>query len=110
MVYNPRLDMNMLSVLPISQATAKQRMNRAGRTRDGVCYRFYTEEAFDNMPLSTEFAVSYQSVHSAVLRLLAAGHAKILDFDWVEAPHPESISRAAQDLHDWYNLLHITLL
>ncbi|KEY72356.1 hypothetical protein S7711_01038 [Stachybotrys chartarum IBT 7711] len=101
MIYNPRLDMNMLSVLPISQATAKQRMNCVGRTRDGVCHRLYSKESFDNMPLSTDSAIRCQSVHSAILRLLAAGHVKILDFDWVEAPHPDSISRAAQDLHDW---------
>lgn len=29
---------------------------------------------------------------------------KVLDFDWIDAPNPESISSAAQDLLDWYAL------
>lgn len=45
-VYNPKIGMDSLVVAPISQASAKQRAGRAGRTGPGKCYRLYTEQAF----------------------------------------------------------------
>jgi pre-mRNA-splicing factor ATP-dependent RNA helicase DHX15/PRP43 len=39
LIYNPRLRLHMLEIRPISQASARQRAGRAGRTRDGICYR-----------------------------------------------------------------------
>lgn len=101
LIYNPRLRMSVLGLRPISQASAKQRMGRAGRTRDGVCYRLYTKEAYDQMTPSTEPAIRCSSVDSVILRLMAAGYRKVMDFDWLDAPHPESITRAVQDLRDW---------
>jgi ATP-dependent RNA helicase DHX8/PRP22 len=46
--YNSKLGMDSLIVAPISQASAKQRAGRAGRTGPGKCYRIYTEEAYKN--------------------------------------------------------------
>ena len=53
-VYNPKIGMDSLVVAPISQASAKQRAGRAGRTGPGKCYRLYTEAAFKSemLPLS----------------------------------------------------------
>lgn len=101
MIFNPRLRMSVLGIRPISQASAIQRMGRAGRTRDGVCYRLYTKEGYDQMAPSTEPAIRCSSVESVILRLVAAGYRKVMDFDWLDAPHPESIARAVQDLRDW---------
>ena len=39
-VYNSKTGMDSLVVTPISQAQAKQRAGRAGRTGPGKCYRF----------------------------------------------------------------------
>ena len=46
--------MDSLVVTPISQASAKQRAGRAGRTGPGKCYRLYTEAAYTNemLPLN----------------------------------------------------------
>jgi ATP-dependent RNA helicase DHX8/PRP22 len=52
-VYNPKLGMDTLVVSPISQASARQRAGRAGRTGPGKCFRLYTEEAFKNEMLPT---------------------------------------------------------
>ncbi|TQN69813.1 Pre-mRNA-splicing factor ATP-dependent RNA helicase PRP43, partial [Colletotrichum shisoi] len=100
-VHNPRLRLDILNVRPISQASARQRAGRAGRTMDGVCYRLYSREAFDRMAAFTEPAIRCSSVSSVILRLAAAGYRKAIDFDWLTVPHPESIARAAQDLQDW---------
>ena len=53
-VYNPKNGMDALVVAPVSQASAKQRAGRAGRTGPGKCYRLYTEAAYktEMMPLS----------------------------------------------------------
>lgn len=53
-VYNPKIGMDSLVVAPISQASAKQRAGRAGRTGPGKCYRLYTEAAYKSemLPLS----------------------------------------------------------
>lgn len=102
MIYNPRLNMDVLDVAPISQASANQRMGRAGRTRPGVCYRLYSKQTFDELQNSTTPAVRCRPVHRAVLKLVASGTKRPIDFAWIDAPHPESIARAAQDLKDWY--------
>ncbi|KAK4396906.1 putative pre-splicing factor ATP-dependent RNA helicase DEAH5 [Sesamum angolense] len=47
-VYNPKQGLDSLVITPISQASAKQRAGRAGRTGPGKCYRLYTESAFHN--------------------------------------------------------------
>ena len=44
--YDPRLGMDSLVVMPISQAQARQCSGRAGRTGPGKCYRLYTEDAY----------------------------------------------------------------
>ena len=44
--YNSKLGMDSLIVAPISQASAKQRAGRAGRTGPGHCYRLYSAHIF----------------------------------------------------------------
>ena len=48
-----QIGMDSLVVAPISQASARQRAGRAGRTGPGKCYRMYTEAAFQNEMLPT---------------------------------------------------------
>ncbi len=43
--YNPKLGMDSLVVVPISQASANQRSGRAGRTGPGKCFRLYVLRA-----------------------------------------------------------------
>lgn len=100
-VYNPRLDIDMILLRPISQASAKQRTGRAGRMQNGVCYRLYSKKAFNSMLPSTEPAIRCQSFQTAALKLLSMGYNKLVLFDWLDAPPPELLSRAAQDLKDW---------
>ena len=43
----PKTRVEALVVTPVSQASAKQRAGRAGRTRPGKCFRLYTEASFN---------------------------------------------------------------
>ncbi|KAI9895937.1 hypothetical protein PsorP6_019382 [Peronosclerospora sorghi] len=49
--FHSKLGMDSLVVVPCSQASARQRAGRAGRT--GKCYRLYTENAYKNEMLPT---------------------------------------------------------
>lgn len=53
-IFNPKLGMDSLVINAISQASAKQRAGRAGRTGPGKCYRLYTEKAYNEemLPVS----------------------------------------------------------
>ena len=52
--YNARSGVESLAVVEISQASAAQRLGRAGRTRPGKCFRLYTEWSHDqSMPPNT---------------------------------------------------------
>ncbi|KAI9167615.1 Pre-mRNA-splicing factor ATP-dependent RNA helicase PRP43 [Paramyrothecium foliicola] len=101
MIYNPRLNMDMLRVLPITQASANQRSGRAGRTKPGTCYRLYSKATMDSLPKSNQPAIRTSRFHTAALRILRTGHRNLLDYDYIEPPHPESVARAEQDLREW---------
>lgn len=46
--YDPVKRAKLLDRLLITQAQAKQRMGRAGRTEPGICYHLYTSDDFNN--------------------------------------------------------------
>lgn len=46
--YNPKTRMNTLRQELISQASAKQRTGRAGRTGPGKCYRLYSQATYES--------------------------------------------------------------
>lgn len=47
--YNALWDSTNLDICQISQACAKQRAGRCGRTQNGTCYRLYSDLHFNNM-------------------------------------------------------------
>ncbi len=73
-VYNSKTGMDALVVTPISQAQAKQRAGRAGRTGPGKCYRLYTERAYRDEMLSTPVPeIQRTNLAHTVLTLKAMG-------------------------------------
>ncbi|KAJ3282158.1 putative ATP-dependent RNA helicase dhr2 [Rhizoclosmatium sp. JEL0117] len=52
--FNPKLGIESLAVVPISKASAMQRLGRAGREAPGCCYRLYTEEGFNSLAQVSE--------------------------------------------------------
>lgn len=47
--YNERSQMSSLTEVFISKANARQRQGRAGRVREGFCFRLYTAEKYKKM-------------------------------------------------------------
>jgi len=100
-VYNPKLGMDSLVVAPISQASAKQRAGRAGRTGPGKCYRLYTESAFKNEMLPTTVPeIQRTNMAMTVLTMKAMGINDLLHFDFMDPPPPQTLVSALEQLYN----------
>ena len=122
-VYNSKSGLDALVVTPISQAQAKQRSGRAGRTGPGKCYRYalligfdqartcfmmlllflrlYTERAYRDEMLSTAVPeIQRTNLASTVLSLKAMGINDLLSFDFMDPPTTETMVSAMEQLHN----------
>ncbi|GHJ84357.1 hypothetical protein NliqN6_0759 [Naganishia liquefaciens] len=98
--YDPKLGMDSLVVVPISQAQAKQRAGRAGRTGPGKCYRLYTEVAFRNEMLPTPVPeIQRQNLSSTILTLKAMGINDLIHFDFMDPPPAPTLLTALEQLY-----------
>jgi ATP-dependent RNA helicase DHX8/PRP22 len=99
-VYNSKSGMDSLIVTPISQAQAKQRAGRAGRTGPGKCYRLYTERAYKDEMLPTQVPeIQRTNLATTVLHLKAMGINDLLHFDFMDAPPVECLIVALEQLY-----------
>ena len=99
-VYNPKLGMDALVVTPISQAAARQRAGRAGRTGPGKCYRLYTEQAYRNEMLPTTVPeIQRTNLGNTVLTLKAMGINDLLTFDFMDPPPVQTLVAALENLY-----------
>ena len=99
-VFNAKLGMDSLVVTPISQASARQRAGRAGRTGPGKCYRLYTELAYRNemMPSSVP-EIQRTSLGNVVLQLKAMGINDLIGFDFMDPPPTQTLVGAMEMLY-----------
>ncbi|KAH8835584.1 P-loop containing nucleoside triphosphate hydrolase protein [Flagelloscypha sp. PMI_526] len=98
--YDPRLGMDSLVVMPISQAQARQRSGRAGRTGPGKCYRLYTEAAFRNEMLPTTIPdIQRTNLAATILQLKAMGINDLLSFDFMDPPPAQTMLTAMEQLY-----------
>jgi ATP-dependent RNA helicase DHX8/PRP22 len=98
--YDPKLGMDSLVVTPISQAQAKQRAGRAGRTGPGKCYRLYTEAAYQSEMLPTTIPeIQRQNLSHTILMLKAMGINDLLHFDFMDPPPTNTMLTALEELY-----------
>ncbi|RXW22662.1 hypothetical protein EST38_g3176 [Candolleomyces aberdarensis] len=99
-VYDPRLDMHSLVLMPISQAQARQRAGRAGRTGPGKCYRLYTEAAYRNEMFPNSIPeIQRTNLSSTILQLKAMGINDLLSFDFMDPPPAQTMLTALESLY-----------
>jgi HrpA-like RNA helicase len=102
--YDPAKDATVLRVMPVSQASARQRAGRAGRTAPGDCYRLYSKDEFDDFDedsIPELLRADATEAILAVLRQLERQTDWISDvrtFPFVEHPGDERLERALQQL------------
>lgn len=99
-VFNPKLRVESLLVTPISQASARQRSGRAGRTKPGKCFRLYTKKAFDTLlQPNTHPEILRCNLGNIVLHMKKMGINDLVHFDFVDPPAPETLMRALELLN-----------
>jgi ATP-dependent RNA helicase DHX8/PRP22 len=98
--FNAKLGMDTLQVTPISQAQARQRAGRAGRTGPGKCFRLYTQAAHDNEMLSSAIPeIQRTNLTMTVLTLKAMGINDLIGFDFLDPPPLPSLLAAMDGLY-----------
>ncbi|AYV77173.1 MAG: HrpA-like RNA helicase [Barrevirus sp.] len=103
--YDPVLHGRKLDRQLISQAQAKQRMGRTGRTEPGICYHMYTENEFNNTMIKfPESEIRVSDITMECLKLLSIESIKSVEkliniFTYfIEPPKEEFIRSAIETL------------
>jgi len=96
--YNFRRKVQRLPIEKISQASANQRMGRCGRVSDGVCYRLYSAEDFEQREEFTEPEIKRSNLASVILQMEASKLGDINNFAFIDPPEHHFIN-------DGYKLL-----
>ncbi len=86
-----------LREVPISQASAKQRAGRAGRTGPGRCVRLYSEGDLLRRPSFDTPEVERVELDEAVLAVSMAGR-RMDELSWLTPPPAEAVQRAQASL------------
>ncbi|MDR1218272.1 MAG: ATP-dependent RNA helicase [Treponema sp.] len=97
--YNPNTYTSSLVEGPVSKASANQRKGRAGRTREGVCYRLYSPKDFDRRPLFTTEEIYRTDLSEVILRMSDLGVTEFEEFDFISPPVHEGIVAAIETLN-----------
>jgi ATP-dependent helicase HrpA len=97
--YNPKTFTSSLIESPISIASANQRKGRAGRTREGTCYRLYTRKDFEQRQLYTTEEIFRTDLSEVILRMADLGITNFEDFEFIAAPEREGIFGGIETLN-----------
>lgn len=96
--FDPLRDLNALKLEPISQASARQRAGRAGRTAPGVCLRLWSEATQNRRAEFDAPEVHRIDLSEALLGLSVVGENDPLKFPWIDSPDSSALDRALQVL------------
>ena len=97
--YNPRTFTSSLIEGPISKASCNQRKGRAGRTREGTCYRLYARKDFESRELFTTEEIYRTDLSEVVLRMAELGVTAFEEFDFISPPNREGLIAAIETLN-----------
>jgi ATP-dependent helicase HrpB len=94
---SPWSGLPVLKVQRVSQASARQRAGRAGRTGPGRVIRLYPEEDFRRRPAEETPEILRRELSQLCLDLAAMGVRDVGEVEWLDAP-PEEALGAAREL------------
>ena len=93
--YSARTKVQRLPIERISQASAKQRAGRSGRTSDGVCIRLYSQEDFESRPEFTDPEILRTNLAAVILQMISVGvvsqPSDITEFPFVQKPDARAV-------------------
>jgi len=96
--YNPHTYTSSLVEVPVSRASCNQRRGRAGRTREGSCYRLFARKDFEARPLYTTEEIYRTDLSEVVLRMSELGIQDFDTFDFISPPSREGMLGAKETL------------
>ncbi len=108
--YSRRLKVQRLPIEPISQASARQRAGRCGRTSDGICIRLYSEVDFVSRPAFTEPEILRTSLASVILQMTATKLGEVQAFPFIDMPDRRDIKAGIQLLEELGALSPLSVL
>ena len=97
--FNPITNIETLTAVPTSKASATQRAGRAGRTKAGKCFRLYTQAAYDELPNTTVPEIQRSNLAPIILQLKALGIDNVVRFDFLTPPPSALVIRAFELLY-----------
>ncbi|KAK7093940.1 hypothetical protein V1264_007619 [Littorina saxatilis] len=94
--YSETSQMSSLTEVFISKANAKQRQGRAGRVREGFCFRLYTADKFHKMADFTVPEILRVPLEELCLTIMKSELGRPEDFlaGCLDPPHPPNVQRA----------------
>jgi len=98
--YSAHTRTQRLPVEPISQSSANQRKGRAGRVRDGVCIRLYSEKDFLSRPEFTAPEIQRANLAAVILRMIAFRIGEMDTFPFIDPPQERAVRGGYQLLQD----------
>ncbi len=84
--YSHRSKVQRLPVEPVSQASARQRAGRCGRTAPGICVRLYSEQDLLARPPHTEPEIQRTNLASVILQMASLRLGEIEAFPFLDPP------------------------
>jgi pre-mRNA-splicing factor ATP-dependent RNA helicase DHX15/PRP43 len=103
--FDPHTRAHILDLKRISQASAKQRQGRVGRTSPGYVFRLYTEEEFLAFPMFNTPEINRSSMEESIIKIKktqldrgVAAEKNNLMFDFIDPPSRASVMGALEIL------------
>ncbi len=98
--YSARSKIQRLPIEPISQASARQRSGRCGRTSPGIAIRLYSSDDYDSRPEYTDPEILRTNLASVLLQMAALGLGDLARFPFVEPPDQRQVTAGRQLLEE----------
>ncbi|WP_249522478.1 ATP-dependent RNA helicase HrpA [Modestobacter marinus] len=90
--YSHRTKVQRLPIEPVSQASARERSGRCGRTSEGIAIRLYTEEDFDARPEYTDPEILRTNLASVLLQMASLDLGDVADFPFIDPPDRRAVA------------------
>jgi pre-mRNA-splicing factor ATP-dependent RNA helicase DHX38/PRP16 len=98
-VYNPKLNMDSLQIVPISKAQANQRSGRAGRVCPGQSFRLFTLSSYEDEMWDEPIPeIQRSNLMNTILLLKNLNIKEIGKFPFIDKPSIESLETSQYEL------------